>query len=97
MKFNFTIKLSVFIKPLRMEDLITRIPLIASFVFDELDNQSLLKCTEVSKELNHFITNEKLFFLENKEEEEHALLLQMSIHFSRLNKKRLSIIHIWDR
>ena len=46
-----------------MEDLINRIPLIASFVFDELDNHSLLKCTEVSKELNNFIKNEKLFWL----------------------------------
>ena len=46
-----------------MEDLINRIPLVASFVFDELDNQSLLKCTEISKELNNSIKNEKLFWL----------------------------------
>ena len=46
-----------------MEDLINRIPLIASFVFDELDNQSLLKCTEVSKEINNFMKNEKIFWL----------------------------------
>ena len=46
-----------------MEDLITRIPLIASFVFNELDKMSLFKCTEVSKELNNFIKNEKLFWL----------------------------------
>ena len=56
-------KWSVFIKPWRMEDLINRIPLVASFVFDELDNLSLLKCTDVSKELNNFIKNEKIFWL----------------------------------
>ena len=46
-----------------MEDHAFRFPHLASNIFDQLDNQSLVNCKEVSRKLDNFFGNEKFFWL----------------------------------
>ena len=45
------------------EDLCLRFPSIAESIFDELDNQSLVKCREVSREWSEFLSSPKFVLM----------------------------------
>ena len=45
------------------EDLCLRFPSIAESIFDELDNQSLVKCREASREWSEFLSSPKLLLM----------------------------------
>ena len=45
------------------EDLCLRFPSIAESIFDELDNQSLVKCREVSREWSEFLNSPKFVLM----------------------------------
>ena len=46
-----------------MEDLYQRIPVVAVMIFKELNNQSLIKSKEASRELSQFMCNERFYWL----------------------------------
>ena len=46
-----------------MEDLCQRIPFVAVMIFRELNNQSLIKNKEASRELSQFMCNERFYWL----------------------------------
>jgi hypothetical protein len=46
-----------------MEDLCQRIPLVAVMIFKELNNQSLIKSKDASRELSLFMCNERFYWL----------------------------------
>ena len=54
---------SVSVQNLIMEQLALRFPHLASNIFEQLDNQSLVNCKETSQKLDNFFGNEKLFWL----------------------------------
>ena len=46
-----------------MEHHVFRFPHLASNIFDQLDNQSLVNCKEASRKLDNFFGSEKFFWL----------------------------------
>ena len=46
-----------------MEDLCQRIPCVAVMIFENLNNQSLIKSKVASKELSQFMLNERFYWL----------------------------------
>ena len=43
-----------------MEEFIARFPVIGQEIFNQLDNQTLTKCKEVSRDLNQFLEDDRL-------------------------------------
>ena len=46
-----------------MEDLCYRFPHIVSMVLKDLDNQSLIKSMEANRELNNFLSNDRIYWI----------------------------------
>ena len=61
-----------------MEDLCERIPLFCKFVFSNLDDKSLTKCTEASRRLKESLDKERLLWL--------RIIKRKSIHFNEHSK-----------
>ena len=46
-----------------MENILERFPVVAKEIFNNLDNQSLTKCKEASKEISQFFDQERFFWI----------------------------------
>ena len=68
-----------------MEDLCERIPLLAKFVFTNVDNQSLTNCRKASRRLNVLLDSERLLWmriikLNRSHFTEHSKLWKKAVH-----------------
>ena len=52
----------IVISEIRMEIVCKRFPHLAENIFDKVDYQSLVKCTEVSKNMNKFLETRKVLW-----------------------------------
>ena len=50
-------------KEIKIEEIFLRLPHVGEQILEELDNQSLTKCREVSKYWKNFIDNQKIKYI----------------------------------
>ena len=81
------------------KDFSLRFPLLAESIFDCLDNQSLVKCKEISKEWNDFLRISK-FLLVRKIQETMKSHHQFGALWENVGKKQsaglLSVANYWS-